>query len=310
MKSIFALVLAALICGCSANIADENTPSGSMTELPSGKSADSLCRQIHDIIRGKKSEIGVAILGLKKGDTLTVNGDKDFAMMSVAKFPQALFVLYKVEQGELSLDQKVEFTHAELNANVFSSMKDSLKQRRTLSLYDVLRYSASHSDNITFDKLFEIAGGPEETEKYVRNLGINGITIKTGYAKMNTMPATQNRSTPHDIVRLLGKFYQRQILSDSSHQILWKLLTETPTGPDRIKGMLPAGTVVGHKTGTMGNEKGKFAAYNDAGIVLVPGGNDFAIAVFINDSNEDEKTNARVIAEISRAAYDHFTNGQ
>ncbi len=45
-------------------------------------------------------------------------------------------------------------------------------------------------------------------------------------------------------------------------------MLETTSGKNRIKGQLPRGTLVAHKTGTSDtNEKGVTAAINDIGIV-------------------------------------------
>ncbi len=62
------------------------------------------------------------------------------------------------------------------------------------------------------------------------------------------------------------------------------LMTETTTGTKRIKGLLPNGTVVAHKTGTSATVKGVTAATNDVGLVTLPNGRHLAIAVFVSDS--------------------------
>ena len=84
-------------------------------------------------------------------------------------------------------------------------------------------------------------------------------------------------------------------------------MKQTTTGMDRIKGLLPAKTVVAHKTGSSGtNKEGLTAAVNDMGIVFLPNGKHFFISVFVSDSREDAKTNEKTIAEIAKAAWDYF----
>ena len=48
-------------------------------------------------------------------------------------------------------------------------------------------------------------------------------------------------------------------------------------------------------------------ADNDIGIVRLPDGRSYSIAVFVKDSREDDRTNAAVIARISRLVYDYAT---
>jgi beta-lactamase class A len=75
-----------------------------------------------------------------------------------------------------------------------------------------------------------------------------------------------------------------------------------------LKGQLPKGTIIAHKTGTSGSNKdGLTAAVNDIGIVFLPGGRHFFISVFVTDSKEDAATNEKIIADISKAAWDYFT---
>jgi beta-lactamase class A len=89
------------------------------------------------------------------------------------------------------------------------------------------------------------------------------------------------------------------------------MMVETPTGPNRIKGLLPKETIVAHKTGTSGtNEKGVAAATNDVGIVSLPNGEHFAIVVFVANAMADEKTREEVIARITKAVWDEFTAKQ
>jgi beta-lactamase class A len=84
-------------------------------------------------------------------------------------------------------------------------------------------------------------------------------------------------------------------------------MAESRPGAKRLKGLLPAGTVVGHKTGTSGIENGITAATNDIRIVTLPNGKHLAIAVFVADSPADEATREGVIAKVARAVWDKWS---
>jgi beta-lactamase class A len=94
---------------------------------------------------------------------------------------------------------------------------------------------------------------------------------------------------------------------ESSQALLLRLMTETSTGLKRIKGMLPKGTVVAHKTGTSSTVDGVSAATNDVGLVTLPNGHHLAIAVFVSDAKADMATREAAIARISRAAWDEWS---
>jgi beta-lactamase class A len=86
-------------------------------------------------------------------------------------------------------------------------------------------------------------------------------------------------------------------------------MIEGPSGPNRIKGQLPEGTVVGHKTGTSSRNEttNVLTELNDVGIVMLPDGRHFAIAVFVANSTMTDDETAAIIARISKTAWDHFT---
>ena len=67
------------------------------------------------------------------------------------------------------------------------------------------------------------------------------------------------------------------------------------------------GTVVAHKTGSSDtNDKGITAATNDIGIITLPNGKHFAIAVYVSDSSEKSDVNEKIIAEICKSVWDYL----
>ena len=77
-----------------------------------------------------------------------------------------------------------------------------------------------------------------------------------------------------------------------------------PSAPHRIKGLLPAGTVVTHKTGTSGLDHGFYPATNDVGLITLPNGQRLALAIFVTNAHADDTTDEAVIARIAKVIYD------
>ena len=119
----------------------------------------------------------------------------------------------------------------------------------------------------------------------------------------------QNWTTPEAANEVLRAFYDNndRLLSKKSHDFIWDLMRQTETGKGRLKGQLPEGTIVAHKTVWSGSNKaGITAAVNDIGIVFLPGGRHFFISVFVTNSKEDATTNEKIIADIAKATWDYF----
>lgn len=271
---------------------------------------DAFRQQVEQLVRSAEGNVGVAIMGLEEHDSLTVRGHERFAMQSVYKFPLALAVLNQVDQGQLSLNQPIHVTKQDLQPNTLSPLRDKHPEGNVaISLGDLLYYSVSLSDNNACDILFRLAGGTKAVETYVHGLGVKGIAIAATEAEMHRAWDVQytNWCEPVAMATLLAKFYEGKVLAKASRDFLWKIMAETPTKPDRIKGLLPSGTTVAHKPGTSGtNAAGITAATNDAGIVTLPNGKHVVVVVFVADSPADRRAREGLIARIAKAAWEYY----
>jgi beta-lactamase class A len=152
----------------------------------------------------------------------------------------------------------------------------------------------------------KLAGGHEAVQAQLASFGITGMIVldtENAFTQDKTLQY-RNYATPEAAVSLLRALFERRGLSESSQALLLKFMTESTPGAKRLKGLLPSGTLVAHKTGTSGTEKGLTAATNDIGIITLPDGRHLAIAVFVSDSPADEATRESVIAKIAKAVWD------
>jgi len=271
-----------------------------------------LKRQIEQIVSTKKATVGVAIVGGDGKDEVVVNGERRYPMQSVFKFHIGLAMMTEIDRGKFSLDQKIEIKKSELLPGLWSPIREAFPEGTTMSIAEILKYTVSQSDNVGCDVLLRLLGGPEAVEKFVKRNGVKDISIKINEETMqgNWDRQFENWTTPKAANAVLKTFYEnkKKQLSQKSHDFIWKIMRETSTGPKRLKGQLPEGTIVAHKTGYSGAHKatGVYAAVNDIGIVSLPNGKYFYISVFVTESNEDFDTNERIIADIAKAAWDHF----
>ena len=103
------------------------------------------------------------------------------------------------------------------------------------------------------------------------------------------------------MVDLLGKLLASPLLKPESRDFLRGVMERCETGQARIKGILPAGTTVAHKTGTIGG------TINDVGMITLPGNRGhLLIAVYTKSSSLPAAQRERAIAEISRSLFDYF----
>lgn len=217
-----------------------------------------------------------------------------------------MFLLKWLELRYIIFDHSLELYIGSI-AVIFTALGIWLALR---SLCELLRYAVSESDGSASDVLIRLLGGTRKANELVHGLGADGIAIATTEMLQCTYDTVQyqNHATPRALTRLLQICYKGSRLSDSSKGILLRDMTETTTSAKRLKGLLPVGTIVAHKTGTARTDKrGLTRATKDVGIITLPNGKHLAIAVLISDSYNSERDREMTIAKIAKAAFDHWS---
>lgn len=285
--------------------------------------------QIAEIAKAAKGKVGVAAVLLETGDSATLNADQRFPMQSVYKLPIAMAVMEQVKRGELDLDEKIGVTKEDfVRARMRSPLRDANPNGGEFTIRELIRLSLTESDSTASDVLLRVAGGPDEIQSYLALLGIRDIKIANNVKEIGKDWQAQydNWATPAASVELLHHLAPTREAADSALTLIKKgaptesypqreamnfvsLIQQmwmSNPGAKRLKGLLPKGTIVAHKTGTGGTQNGITGATNDIGIVYLPNGKHFAIAVFVSDSPADERTREAVIAKIAKACWDRW----
>jgi beta-lactamase class A len=269
-----------------------------------------------------------------------VRGAEGFPMASAFKIPMAIQLLSLVDEGKLRLDRTVTFTESDLHPGSGDLTEFFFHPGLSLSLSNLLELAITISDNSAADMLLREAGGPAAVTARMKALDLNGIRVDRSTALLisdwigakdlppeeewnkglwqklyNAIPEREHMrarraemsdprdtATPDDMTRLLARLWAKTLLTPRSSGILLDMMARCQTGRSRLKGLLPAGTEVAHKTGTLGG------VANDIGIITLPnGGGHVAISVFVKGSSAPEEQSDRAIAEVARTVYDYFT---
>jgi beta-lactamase class A len=306
------LLLFSLALASCRHIENHRQTNGSSTSKqspsPTSSTIASVQTDVTQIAALAKGRVGVIAVILENEQTLTrLNSQDHFPMQSVYKLPISMAVMKQVDEGKLNLDQKVRIAKEDyVGSAAHSPIRDKNPNGAELTIKELVRYALSESDGTASDVLMKLAGGNIAVQSYLNSLAITDLIVLNTEKELSEDDTAQyrNYASPYAAVALLRALYERRGLSESSQALIMKCLAESTPGAKRLKGLLPAGTVVAHKTGTSGTANGKTAATNDIGIITLPNGKHLAIAVFITDSSADEATREGVIAKIAKAIYD------
>jgi beta-lactamase class A len=265
-----------------------------------------LRQQIRTIAADAQGKVSVACSLPGSSLDCDLNPKAHPPMQSVFKLPLALAVLHQVEQGKLSLDQSVRFLPEDrILPHAYSPLQDKYPEAAVdVPMRELLRLAVSFSDNVAADILLRIAGGPSAVNGYIASLGIAGFHLQDGEHALHREVVLQYRNwfEPAGAVQLLRRISDNSPLTPQHTDLLLTWMESSRTV--RLKGDLPDGTRVAHKSGTSDVDNGVAHATNDIGLITLPDGRRLAIAVFVTDSTADEATREKVIARIGRAAYD------
>lgn len=268
-----------------------------------------LQREIEQYVAARDARIGVSVI-VEGCDTVSVNGDECFPMMSVFKFPVALAVAERCRGANVGFDEQVSLTEGDLHRDTWSPMvevyADSVPTR--VSLMRLLAYSLQQSDNNAADILLRYAGGAER----VTSLMPGGIEVRWSEDEMHRdiNRSFENVSTPRAMAALFDRFDVSR--GDTLSAVIKCLLEGCATGEARLPAPLRKdGVVIGHKTGSGWTlADGRLTGINDAGYVHLPDGRRYSIAVFVTDADYDMAGCEAIIADISGIVYNSITSGE
>jgi beta-lactamase class A len=296
-------------------------------------------RQIEFVAHATDGILGVSAIHIESGRSVSVRGGESFPMASAFKLPIAVQVMTLVDSGTVTLDKIVTLTPQDLHPGSGKISELLFHPGVALSVENLLELMLVVSDNSAADLMLREAGGPAAVTARMQALGLPGIRVDRSTALMisawqgaKNIPAEsewnkdmwdklydavpqrehmaarraemadpRDTATPDDMTRLLVHVWKKDLFSARNADDLLGMMERCETGKARIKGMLPEGTPVAHKTGTLGG------VANDVGVITLPGDlGHVAISVFTKSSNKPEEAAEKAVAEVSRTIYDYF----
>jgi beta-lactamase class A len=281
--------------------------------------------------------LGAGVMNLDSAEAWTFNGARPFPLQSVFKAALGAAVLAEADDGRLSLDEPFSLRDVDLSPP-WSPVADAWPARRDYTARELLTAAVSVSDNTAADVLMARIGGPGAVTAWLNSKRIQEVRIDRYERDIQTevhglaafraawkgepafrkvvaslRPETRRRAmeayladprdtaTPRGMLHLLHELEDGELIAPASRRLLLRIMTESKSGPARIKAGLPQGSILAHKTGTGPADLGVTSAINDAGIFTLPDKRRYAIAVFVAGARLAPQACEAVVAEVTRA---------
>lgn len=296
-------------------------------------------QQIEFLAKTTDATVGVSALHIESGRYVSFHGTQPFPQASAVKVPIAIQIMALASEGKLQLDKMISLRPADLHPGSGRITDLLFHPGVALSIENIMELAIVISDNSAADLMLREAGGAAAVTARMKTLGLDGIRVDRSIAMLladwggiktvppesewtpamwdrlfNAVPESEHMaarraqtrdprdtSTPADMTKLLARIYRKDLFSQPWGTKMWEVMERCQTGKTRIKGMLPQGTEVAHKTGSLGG------VVNDVGVITLPGNaGHVALSIFTKGSSRPEEVSEKTVAEISRTIYDYF----
>jgi beta-lactamase class A len=314
--------------------------------LPAPPAPVELQTKLDELARAYREPVGVAVVDVAEGWTAQVDGAERFPQQSVSKLWVAMTVLAAVDDGNLALDQQLVM-RPEDRSVFYQPLAEQIRSPEgfPVTLAELLRWAISESDNSANDKLMREVGGAGVVTAAIARKGLRGLavgayerdlqskiaglewraeyglgwTFKAARAKLSNsarevaleayLDDPPDGATPVAITTGLAALKRGELLSRASTDFLIGLMTQARTGPLRLKGALPAGWTIAHKTGTGPDWRGGSVGINDVGLLTAPDGRTYAVAVMMRETKKPVPTRLAFMQSVTRAVAGHWASG-
>ena len=295
-------------------------------------------QELEELGAGLPGEVGIAVVDVETGHSYDFNGDEILPQQSVSKLWVTLTALDAVDRGKLKLSESVTVRREDLTL-FYQPIRGLVKARGsvTTDYGDLMRRAITQSDNTANDLLLRRVGGPETVQEYLDARGIESVRFGTDertkqsaiaglqwnqaystgarfFDARDEVPIGLRRlaferyladpvdgASPLGIARALAMLSRGELLSPESSAFLLDLLSQTKSGPNRLKGGVPSDWSFGHKTGTGQFLEGEQSGYNDVGLLTAPDGRTYAIATMIGRTRVPTPARMSMMQEVARA---------
>lgn len=300
--------------------------------------APGLNERIAGLWRAFPGKTGIAVQRIDGEWTIAQRGNELFPQQSVSKLWVSLSILDAVDNGRVTMDQKVRIGPEDLVV-FHQPLADRVRAQGsvTMSVRDLIETAITQSDNLANDSLLRTVGGPNAVRAFIAKKdlgairfgpgerllqsGTAGLTWQQSYSiarnfqtaraalPMPTRQAAMNKyladpidgASPEAIASALTRLARGTLLSPESTDYLLGVMSRTKSGPKRLKAGLPPGWTFVHKTGTGQDLNGMTAGYNDIGIATAPDGTRYAIVVMMGSTTSSIPARMALMQAVSGA---------
>ncbi len=277
--------------------------------------------------------LGIAVVDVDTGWSTGFNETALLPQQSVSKTWVTLTALTMAEKGLLNLDAPIRVSREDLTLFHQPIRKEILRSGAVeTTVGELIERAIQQSDNTANNAILQRVGGPRAVRAMLREFGLDGIRFGPGekpmqaaiaglewddsysyennfYDARDMVPDRVRKrafegyladpvdgARPIAIARALAAIERGEVLSPKRAEEFLTIMSNTRSGPRRLKGGRADGWVVSHQFWD-----GQQSGYNDVGVLFAPDSSAYAVAVMIGVTKRPTIERMQMMQEVTRA---------
>jgi beta-lactamase class A len=250
--------------------------------------------QIENLALNKPLRIGVFAVDPQTGNYIDIDGKEQFCAASIIKLPILVKALRAIDNHEISPTKMLT-----IKSDLVTGGSGHLQWQPVgtkVSVMETLRLMIVFSDNTATNMIIDALGGKDILNKDFKDWGLSQTKINNFLGDFTGT----NKTSPYDLVYLLGRIDRGELISKESRNWMLTVLKKTRVRTLLTPGLGP-GAQLAHKTGDIGSMIG------DAGIVTTSDGKKYYVAMQVERPHNDLRANL-LIKDASKLLYGRLAN--
>lgn len=248
-----------------------------------------LRKAVRQYVADQNNSIGVYFEYLPSGISIGANDRTEVKLASLSKVPLAMSIYKKVEQGKMSLSDKIVLTEEDLDKK-FGKLWE-LGAGSEFTVEELIDRSLIESDNTAYRALLRQVSSKEVVDVY-ENLEIEVLNKET-----NPLISPKSYSS------IFKSLFLSSYLNENDSQEILSILTQTIFNDKIPSGIDDKSIKVSHKIGVFSRFDSEENVFTDCGIIYVPN-RPYILCIF---STKEDKIARMQMQYVSKMVYSYVT---
>ncbi|MCB0278044.1 MAG: serine hydrolase, partial [Calditrichaeota bacterium] len=189
-------------------------------------SSQNLESKIRGLISGFKGDLGIYVKHQKSGEELRINSDTIFPTASMIKVPILISLFDRIELGDYSYSQKMEWHADTVNYPYDGQLLWSFKEGQPIHLSEIISLMITYSDNHAALWSQKLAGGGERINRWLDRNGFKSTRMnsRTDGRRSDWERYGWGQTTPYEMAQLISGIAEGKWVSVGASQEMYRVL--------------------------------------------------------------------------------------